>query len=72
MAQGSRVVPIIYEESEEVTLEKMSKLDGVLLPGGDDAYRNLARLVFNEVKRQNNEGTFMPMLAICQGFEYMA
>ena len=34
MAQGSRVVPLIYEEAEEVTLEKLGKLDGVLLPGG--------------------------------------
>ena len=64
-------MPIIYEEPEEVTLEKMSKLDGILLPGGDDAYRKLARLVFDEVKRQNDAGTIMPMLAICQGFEYM-
>lgn len=72
MAQGSRVVPIIYEEPEEKTFEKMSKVNGILLPGGDDAYRKLGRLVFEEVKRQNDAGTFMPMLAICQGFEYMA
>ena len=50
----------------------MSKLDGVLFPGGGDAYRKLGMLVFDEVKRQNDAGTFMPLLAICQGFEYMA
>ena len=72
MAQGSRVVPLVYEEPEELTLSKMSKIDGVLFPGGEDAYRTLGMLVFNEIKRLNDEGTFMPLLAICQGFEYMA
>ena len=34
-SSGARVVPLIYGEPEDVTLEKLSKVDGVLFPGGD-------------------------------------
>ena len=34
-SSGARVVPIIWGEPENVTLDKISHLDGVLFPGGD-------------------------------------
>ena len=48
-AQGARVVPIIYGEPEEVTLEKLKHLDGVLFPGGDGDYYKLGKLVFDQI-----------------------
>ena len=35
---GARVVPIYYDESENETLDKMAKISGVLMPGGDGDY----------------------------------
>ncbi len=35
---GARVVPLVLGESEEITMDKISKLDGVLFPGGGGDY----------------------------------
>ena len=32
---GARVVPLVLGEPESITLDKLSKLNGVLFPGGD-------------------------------------
>jgi len=37
-SSGARVVPLIMNEKKEVTQEKLSKLNGVLMPGGDGDY----------------------------------
>ena len=38
---GARVVPILDTETDEVTLDKLLRLNGVLFPGGagDDQYK---------------------------------
>jgi len=35
---GARVIPLIATESEAVTLDKLSRVNGVLFPGGDGDY----------------------------------
>jgi gamma-glutamyl hydrolase len=35
---GARVIPLVRGEPEEVTLDKLSKINGVLFPGGDGDY----------------------------------
>ena len=47
---GARVVPLIMGEPAEVTMEKLSKLNGVLLPGGDGDYIDWGRQIFDKVK----------------------
>ena len=37
-AQGARVVPFVYNETEDVTIEKLGKVNGVLFPGGGGDY----------------------------------
>eukprot|EP00355_Strombidium_rassoulzadegani_P005599 CAMPEP_0168620262 /NCGR_PEP_ID=MMETSP0449_2-20121227/7040_1 /TAXON_ID=1082188 /ORGANISM="Strombidium rassoulzadegani, Strain ras09" /LENGTH=50 /DNA_ID=CAMNT_0008661249 /DNA_START=147 /DNA_END=299 /DNA_ORIENTATION=- len=37
-AQGAQVVPLIIGEERNVTMEKISKLNGILMPGGDSDY----------------------------------
>ena len=69
---GMRVVPIIQEESEKETLDKLEKLDGILFPGGTGGYKDKAEFVFNEVLKKNQNGQFYPMWGICEGFEYLA
>ena len=49
-AAGARVVPLVVGEPEEVTLEKLQKLNGVIFPGGDGDYLEYGRLVFKTIK----------------------
>jgi len=69
---GARVVPLIMGEPAEVTMEKLSKLNGILLPGGDGDYIDWGRPIFDKVKKYNDEGQFYPMWGTCLGFESLA
>ena len=40
-ASGARVVPIIEGEPQEEIVDKISKLNGVLFPGGGESYFKL-------------------------------
>jgi gamma-glutamyl hydrolase len=72
-AAGARVVPLVLGEDQDTTLEKLSKLNGVLFPGGDDdGYYDLGELIFETAKEFNDEGEFYPLWGICQGFENLA
>lgn len=71
-AQGAKVVPLIYGEPKEVTLEKLSKLNGIFLPGGGGDYLEIGELVFKTVQDYNRNGTFYPMWGTCLGFENLA
>ena len=62
---GARVVPLIHGEPEAVTLDKLSKVNGVMLPGGNRDYRDMAELVFKYVVDQNKAGNFYPMFGVC-------
>jgi len=53
-AQGARVVPLIYGESKQVTSDKVSKLDGILIPGGGGDYYEMAKNVLNQVIEYND------------------
>ena len=44
-AAGARVVPLIVNEPDEVTMDKLSKLDGVLFPGGANSYVTWGRKI---------------------------
>jgi len=71
-AAGARVVPLIVGESEEDTLEKLKKLNGVIFPGGDGDYLEYGRYIFNTLKAMNDNGTFYPVWGTCMGYEYIA
>jgi len=68
-AAGARVIPLIKTDSQEVTLDKLSKLNGVLFPGGDGDYLEFGRVVFNKIKEYNDNGTYYPAWGTCLGFE---
>ena len=71
---GSRVIPILSTESDEVTLDKLSKINGVLFPGGagDDLYKAKAEMVYKEAIKKNDGGEYFPLFGICMGFEDLA
>eukprot|EP00347_Sterkiella_histriomuscorum_P022553 403338055 len=66
---GARVVPLVVGEPEEVTLQKLQKLNGVVFPGGDGDYLEYGRYVFNAIKEFNDNGTFYPLWGTCMGYE---
>jgi len=66
---GARVVPLVYNEPLEVTLEKLSKLDGVLFPGGANSYLSYAKRIMSQVTKYNDEGIFFPVWGTCLGYE---
>ncbi|CAI2372949.1 unnamed protein product [Moneuplotes crassus] len=81
-ASGARAVPIIWRYSDEEILNLVSKLNGVLLPGGFTPFRNedgsltehsrKVELILNKVKEFNDEGTYYPVLGICMGMQQIA
>jgi len=53
-AAGARVVPLIWGEPEEVTLDKLSKLNGVLFPGGDGDYDRFGNMIIQKLIEYND------------------
>jgi gamma-glutamyl hydrolase len=72
MSSGARVIPLIVTESREVTLEKLKKLNGVFLPGGDGDYVEYGRFIYETIKEFNDNGTYYPLWGTCLGFENLA
>jgi len=71
-SSGGRVVPMIWNQTEAVTKEQMSKLDGVLFPGGGGDYNDLGKFVLKEAMELNDKGHFFPVWGTCLGFERLA
>lgn len=69
---GARVVPLVEDEGWDVTLEKLSRLNGVLFPGGGSNYRKFGHKIYKAVKQYNDDGQFYPLWGTCLGFQYMA
>jgi gamma-glutamyl-gamma-aminobutyrate hydrolase PuuD len=73
-AAGARVVPMMTTEDEATTLDKLSKVNGVLFPGGGGGtnYTDYGRIIYNKAKEYNDQGNFFPMFGICLGMQNMA
>jgi gamma-glutamyl hydrolase len=69
---GARVVPLILGESEEVTLDKLSKMNGVLMPGGGGDYYEHGKYIYDTLKSFNDNGTYYPLWGTCLGNEMLA
>jgi hypothetical protein len=46
-SSGARVVPIILGEDWDITYDKLTKLNGVVFPGGDGDYYSWGKLIFD-------------------------
>ncbi|XP_078052916.1 gamma-glutamyl hydrolase-like isoform X2 [Augochlora pura] len=75
---GARVVPIWIGKPKSYYDDIMSKINGVLFPGGgsyfDDkyGYGDAAVHIHRIAKRMNELGNYFPILGICLGFEVLA
>ncbi|XVF88000.1 hypothetical protein PTKIN_Ptkin19aG0014000 [Pterospermum kingtungense] len=73
-AAGARVIPLIYNEPEEILFQKIDLVNGVLFTGGwakAGWYYEMARKIFKKVLEKNDEGDHFPLYAICLGFELL-
>ena len=70
--EGARVVPIFANEPDEETKDKLSYLNGVLMPGGSGDYLAKGKFVFDWITKQNDIGNFYPIWGTCLGFENLA
>lgn len=69
---GARVVPLIMGEMVETTFAKMSKMNGILFPGGDGDYYLFGQPIYDEILKRNDEGEFYPAWGTCLGIEALA
>lgn len=71
-ASGARVVPLIWGEDWNTTLDKLLKINGVLFPGGDGDYVEFGRQIINFLQDYNDQvDVIYPAWGTCLGFENM-
>ncbi|XP_007021916.2 PREDICTED: gamma-glutamyl hydrolase 2 [Theobroma cacao] len=73
-AAGARVIPLIYNEPEEILFEKLELVNGVLFTGGwakAGLYYEIAQKIFKKVLEKNDARDHFPLYAICLGFELL-
>ncbi|KAB2043864.1 hypothetical protein ES319_D01G049000v1 [Gossypium barbadense] len=73
-AAGARVIPLIYNEPEEILFQKLELVNGVLFTGGWSKYGlyyDIAKKIFKKVIEKNDRGDHFPLYAICLGFELL-
>lgn len=77
-AGGGRVVPLIYNEPEDVLREKFAAINGLLLPGGgsslteDNPFFLTAKKLFGWALEANDRGDHFPVYGVCLGFELLS
>lgn len=71
-AAGARVVPLVMGEDLDLTMEKMSMLDGVLFPGGGGDYLAYGQPIYDKILEYNDAGKYFPAWGTCLGFEALA
>ncbi|KAM0945774.1 putative folate gamma-glutamyl hydrolase [Dioscorea sansibarensis] len=72
---GARVIPIIYNEPEDLIIQKLNLVNGVLFTGGwvkTGLYYDVAKKIFEIVLAKNDAGDHFPLFAICLGFELLS
>lgn len=75
-ASGARVVPIQIYKSKEYYRDIMSKINGVLIPGGNDllktkGFGRTGKLIFDIAVEMNEKGDYFPLWGTCLGFELL-
>ena len=71
---GAQVVPIFYHYDEAKLKDLLSKLNGVLFPGGsylllqNHEWVGNIKFIVEYAKEQNNQGRTYPIWATCLGF----
>uniref|UniRef100_A0A1B6DKC3 folate gamma-glutamyl hydrolase n=2 Tax=Clastoptera arizonana TaxID=38151 RepID=A0A1B6DKC3_9HEMI len=76
-ASGARVVPIALGKEQDYYEDLMSKINGVVFPGGGvyftdpKGYGEAGLRIYNIAKKMNDEGDHFPLMGICLGYEFL-
>ncbi|KAJ0971466.1 hypothetical protein J5N97_019425 [Dioscorea zingiberensis] len=71
---GARVIPLIYNEPQDLIIRKLNLVNGVLFTGGwakTGLYYDVAKKIFEATLARNDAGDHFPLFAICLGFELL-
>lgn len=74
---GGRVVPIWIGQPRDYYIDLMSKINGVLLPGGatffnqTHGYADAGKHIYEIAKDMNDRGIYFPVWGTCLGFELL-
>ncbi|XP_058795648.1 uncharacterized protein LOC131666769 [Phymastichus coffea] len=74
---GARVVPIWIGQDENYYKNMISKINGVLFPGGDasfnmkNGYADAGEIIYKLATRYNHNGNYFPLWGTCLGFELL-
>ncbi|XP_055327833.1 gamma-glutamyl hydrolase-like isoform X2 [Paramacrobiotus metropolitanus] len=73
---GARVVPVLLSQPPEYYTALMSKINGVLFPGGgvsltDSGYAQTGKLLYAMAKEMNDKGNYFPIWGTCLGYELL-
>ncbi|XP_055340715.1 gamma-glutamyl hydrolase-like [Paramacrobiotus metropolitanus] len=73
---GARVVPILLNQPESYYANLMSKINGVIFPGGAvslsrGGYATAGRTIFELAEKMNQLATYFPIWGTCLGFELL-
>lgn len=69
---GARVIPFISDEDQSITDDKLSKVNGILFPGGGGDYTEIGDYIYKQLIAENDAGNFFPLWGTCLGFENLA
>ncbi|KAK9204258.1 hypothetical protein WN943_014516 [Citrus x changshan-huyou] len=72
---GARVIPLIFNEPEEILFEKLELVNGILYTGGwakSGLYYDIVEKIFKKILEKNDAGDHFPVYAICLGFELLS
>ncbi|XP_063632663.1 gamma-glutamyl hydrolase A-like [Cydia splendana] len=76
-AAGARVVPIMIGKDRAYYADLMSKINGVLIPGGatyfnqSDGYADAGQHIYELAMELNDAGDYFPIFGTCLGFELL-
>jgi len=75
-AAGGRAVPVLEDISDADLVSLMSKINGLILPGGDadisdSGYARIAKLAVKYSMQQAKKNITFPILGICRGTQMM-
>lgn len=76
-AAGGRVVPLFTDQSDEYYKNMLSRINGVLLPGGsqdttNSSFTRATRIVYEHSISSMQNGKYFPVWGTCQGFEVLS
>ncbi|CAI2370012.1 unnamed protein product [Moneuplotes crassus] len=80
---GGRVIPLHWDNSFENITATLKRVNGVIIAGGGQViqdpislifsdYTNRVKFVLDQAKEINDEGSYFPVWAICQGFQQLS